>query len=86
VGVSCYSSKDLWAWKNEGVVLRGEEKNVTHDLHKSNVLERPKVIYNDRTAKYVMWMHIDDTKGVFVRPGEPRFSQPSRILGVWQVG
>ncbi|CAM0871693.1 unnamed protein product [Alopecurus aequalis] len=61
VGVSCYSSKDLWAWKNEGVVLRGEEKNVTHDLHKSNVLERPKVIYNDRTAKYVMWMHIDDT-------------------------
>ncbi|KAL6649415.1 hypothetical protein ACP70R_013639 [Stipagrostis hirtigluma subsp. patula] len=60
VGVSCYSSKDLWAWTNEGVVLRGEEKNVTHDLHKSNVLERPKVIYNDRTGKYVMWMHIDD--------------------------
>ncbi|XP_037419876.1 uncharacterized protein LOC125552630 isoform X1 [Triticum urartu] len=60
VGVSCYSSKDLWAWKNEGVVLRGEKKNVTHDLHVSNVLERPKVIYNDRTGKYVMWMHIDD--------------------------
>jgi hypothetical protein len=35
------------------------EKNVTHDLHKSNVL--PKAIYNYRTAKYVMWMHIDDT-------------------------
>uniref|UniRef100_A0A0D3HTL1 Small ribosomal subunit protein eS1 n=1 Tax=Oryza barthii TaxID=65489 RepID=A0A0D3HTL1_9ORYZ len=61
VGVSCYSSKDLWTWRNEGVVLRGEKKNVTHDLHKSNVLERPKVIYNDRTGKYVMWMHIDDT-------------------------
>ncbi|ONL94742.1 Arabinanase/levansucrase/invertase [Zea mays] len=59
IGVSCYSSKDLWAWKNEGLVLRGE-KNGTHDLHKSNVLERPKVIYNDRTGKYVMWMHIDD--------------------------
>jgi hypothetical protein len=51
---------DLWAWKNEGVVLRGEENNVTHDLYKSNVLERPKVIYNDRTGKYVVWMHIDD--------------------------
>lgn len=61
VGVSCYSSKDLWTWRNEGVVLRGEKKNVTHDLHKSNVLERPKVIYNGRTGKYVMWMHIDDT-------------------------
>lgn len=61
IGVGCYSSKDLWKWKNEGIVLPAEEKNETHDLHKLNVLERPKVIYNDRTGKYVMWMHIDDT-------------------------
>ncbi|XP_051141271.1 uncharacterized protein LOC127258467 [Andrographis paniculata] len=60
IGVGCYSSKDLWAWKNEGIVLTAEEKNETHDLHKSNVLERPKVIYNDKTGKYVMWMHVDD--------------------------
>ncbi|KAG6398190.1 hypothetical protein SASPL_139645 [Salvia splendens] len=60
IGVGCYSSKDLWTWKNEGIVLPAEETDETHDLHKSNVLERPKVIYNDKTAKYVMWMHIDD--------------------------
>ncbi|XP_044500488.1 uncharacterized protein LOC123221642 [Mangifera indica] len=60
-GVSCYSSKDLWTWKNEGIVLAAEETNETHDLHISNVLERPKVIYNDNTGKYVMWMHIDDS-------------------------
>ncbi|XP_077233824.1 arabinanase/levansucrase/invertase isoform X2 [Tasmannia lanceolata] len=60
MGVSCYSSKDLWTWTHEGVVLPGEEENITHDLYKSNVLERPKVIYNDQTEKYVMWMHIDD--------------------------
>lgn len=60
IGVSCYSSKDLWSWTHEGIVLRGEPTNVTHDLHKSKVLERPKVIYNDRTEKYIMWMHIDD--------------------------
>ncbi|KAH9315129.1 hypothetical protein KI387_023756, partial [Taxus chinensis] len=59
IGVSCYSSKNLWAWKNEGIVLPGEKNNKTHDLHVSNVLERPKVIYNDRTRQYVMWMHID---------------------------
>ncbi|PHT50405.1 hypothetical protein CQW23_10152, partial [Capsicum baccatum] len=61
IGVSCYSSKDLWTWKNEGIVLAAEEKNEIHDLYKSNVLERPKVIYNDKTSKYVMWMHIDDS-------------------------
>ncbi|TVU36305.1 hypothetical protein EJB05_18235 [Eragrostis curvula] len=60
IGVSCYSSKDLWSWTHEGIVLPGEPRNVTHDLHKSKVLERPKVIYNDRTGKYVMWMHVDD--------------------------
>ncbi|KAL5706772.1 hypothetical protein ACHQM5_024895 [Ranunculus cassubicifolius] len=60
IGVSCYSSKDLWTWKNEGIVLAGDETNITHDLYKLNVLERPKVIYNDKTRKYVMWMHIDD--------------------------
>ncbi|XP_031387756.1 uncharacterized protein LOC116200926 isoform X2 [Punica granatum] len=60
IGVGCYSSKDLWTWKNEGIVLAAEELNATHDLHKSNVLERPKVVHNEKTGKYVMWMHIDD--------------------------
>ncbi|KAJ1697458.1 hypothetical protein LUZ63_005970 [Rhynchospora breviuscula] len=60
IGVSCYSSKNLWSWKYEGIVLRGEQQNVTHDLYKTNVLERPKVIYNSKTNQYVMWMHIDD--------------------------
>uniref|UniRef100_A0A0A0LJS1 Uncharacterized protein n=1 Tax=Cucumis sativus TaxID=3659 RepID=A0A0A0LJS1_CUCSA len=60
IGIGCYSSKDLWSWKNEGIVLAAEETDETHDLHKSNVLERPKVIYNSRTGKYVMWMHIDN--------------------------
>ncbi|KAI3785137.1 hypothetical protein L1987_44250 [Smallanthus sonchifolius] len=60
MGVGCYSSKDLWTWKNEGIVLAAEETDETHDLHKFNVLERPKVIYNKNTNKYVMWMHIDD--------------------------
>lgn len=60
IGVGCYSSKDLWTWKNEGVVLAADENNMTHDLHRSKVLERPKVVYNEKTGKYVMWMHIDD--------------------------
>eukprot|EP00249_Psilotum_nudum_P001970 c14755_g1_i1 orf=333-1751(+) len=60
IGVSCYSSKDLWTWKNEGIVLAAEKMNKTHDLYVANVLERPKVIYNDRTHQYIMWMHIDD--------------------------
>ena len=58
-GVSCYSSKDLLNWKFEGIVLPAVKDDDAHDLHPSKVLERPKVIYNKRTGKFVMWMHID---------------------------
>ncbi|KAG6383053.1 hypothetical protein SASPL_128806 [Salvia splendens] len=50
IGVACSSSKDLWAWKFEGIVLAPHPSDPTHDLHKSKVLERPKVIYNEKKA------------------------------------
>lgn len=58
-GVSCYSSQNLVDWKFEGVVLPSEQNDTTSELHYSNVLERPKVIYNDKTKKFVMWLHVD---------------------------
>lgn len=58
-GVSCYSSKDLLNWKFEGIVLPAEKNDSTSDLHPSKVVERPKVIYNAKTGKFVMWVHID---------------------------
>lgn len=57
-GVSCYSSKDLRNWKFEGLVLKAHE-DPAHDLHASKVLERPKVVYNARTGKFVMWAHVE---------------------------
>lgn len=57
-GISCYSSKDLRNWKFEGVVLPAEE-DPSSDLHKSKVLERPKVVYNPKTGKFVMWAHVE---------------------------
>lgn len=57
-GVSCYSSKNLRDWKFEGLVLKANE-DPGHDLHESKVLERPKVVYNARTGKFVMWAHVE---------------------------
>ena len=57
-GVSCYSSDDLRNWKFEGVVLKAED-NPDSDLHPSKVLERPKVVYNPKTGKFVMWAHVE---------------------------
>ena len=56
VGVRVYSSKDLYNWKNEGVALK-VTKDPSSKLVEGSVIERPKVIYNDKTKKYVMWFH-----------------------------
>ncbi|MBP8776873.1 MAG: family 43 glycosylhydrolase [Bacteroidaceae bacterium] len=58
-GISCYSSKDLLNWKYEGLVLKAIPNLPYHDLHPSQVLERPKVIYNKKTKKFVMWAHVE---------------------------
>lgn len=56
VGVHVYSSKDLYNWKDEGIALKMlNDKNSI--LQKGCVLERPKVIYNKKTRKFVMWFH-----------------------------
>lgn len=58
-GVSCYSSTDLINWKFENIVLPATPNDIHSDLHPSQVIERPKVIYNDKTNKFVMWLHIE---------------------------
>ena len=58
-GVSCYSSKDLMNWKNEGLVLSVDYENPESDIAYGCVLERPKVIYNALTDKFVMWFHLE---------------------------
>jgi hypothetical protein len=55
-GVSCYSSKDLLNWKNEGLALR-VINDTSSLLLPGCVIERPKVIYNEKTGKFVMWFH-----------------------------
>ncbi len=51
--VSCYRSADLVHWELRNHVLRSSS---AAGLNPANV-ERPKVIYNASTKKYVMWMH-----------------------------
>ena len=68
-GVSVYSSRDLVVWKNEGVALAAEPRNPDHDLSPENVIERPKVIYNARTKKFVMWFHQDSPNYQAARSG-----------------
>ncbi len=55
-GVGCYSSKDLLNWKNEGLALKVINDTLSL-LQPGCVIERPKVIFNKKTGKFVMWFH-----------------------------
>lgn len=55
VFVSCYRSKDLMNWEFRGNLLTRDSHA---ELDKANI-ERPKVVYNQKTGKYVMWMHYE---------------------------
>lgn len=70
--VSCYVSDDLESWQFCNHILTVDSKIKPHyvqtDLalelsgRKAGIgvgcnIERPKVIYNEKTGKYVMWMH-----------------------------
>ena len=49
--VRVYSSTDLYTWTNHGAVINHV------DVFPDSILERPKVIYNEATDKFVMWWH-----------------------------
>jgi beta-galactosidase len=57
-GVTVYSSKDLYNWKYEGVAL-ATSPDPQSDIATGCLMERPKVIYNKKTKKYVMWFHLE---------------------------
>lgn len=53
LAVSVYRSRDLrtWEFRNDALKMTSDP-----DLRPANI-ERPKVVYNATTKKYVMWMH-----------------------------
>ncbi len=53
--VSCYRSKDLINWEFRGDLLTRQSHQ---ELDRANI-ERPKIIYNEKTKKFVMWMHYE---------------------------
>jgi len=58
VGVHCYSSTDLYHWTDRGIALAVSE-DPESEIVQGAVIERPKVIHNEKTGKFVMWFHLE---------------------------
>lgn len=58
VGVHVYSSRDLYNWTDEGIALAVSD-DPQSPIRRGCILERPKVIFNAHTKKFVMWFHLE---------------------------
>ncbi|HEX9048106.1 MAG TPA: glycoside hydrolase family 43 protein [Verrucomicrobiae bacterium] len=76
-GFSCYASTNLVDWKFEGLALAPVPDNPASDLHCEKVMERPKVIYNAKTKKFVLWFHQDEPDYSAARSGVAVSETPS---------
>jgi hypothetical protein len=55
--VNIYASKDLVTWQFRNAIIT---RQTSTDLAAADrIIERPKIVYNDATQQYVMWLHWD---------------------------
>ena len=57
-GVRCYRSKDLYNWEDLGLIIPPNTEDETSSLHPSACMDRPHIIYNKKTKKFVCWLKI----------------------------
>lgn len=79
VGVEVYSSTDLKSWTDEGVALAVSEE-AGHDIERGCIMERPKVVYNAKTKKFVMLFHLE-LKGRGYEAARVAFAQSDSPVG-----
>ncbi len=64
-GVRMYESTDLYNWKDLGLIIPPEVDNPESSIHPESMMDRPHIIYNKFTKKYVCWlkiMHLDGSQ------------------------
>lgn len=55
-GIRCYSSRDLYTWKDEGLIISPEPDHSESWLHPSRQMDRPHILRVPNTGKYVCWL------------------------------
>jgi hypothetical protein len=79
VGVHVYSSRNLTDWHDEGIALAVKDDPMS-DIVRDSVIERPKVIYNEKTGKFVMWFHLE-LKGLGYKAARAAVAVADKVTG-----
>lgn len=57
-GIRCYRSTDLYNWEDMGLIIPPEPDDPDSPLHPSAMMDRPHILYNKQTGKFVCWLKI----------------------------
>ncbi|RPE77807.1 MULTISPECIES: family 43 glycosylhydrolase [unclassified Frondihabitans] len=57
-GVRAYSSTDLYNWEDRGLIIPPVEDDPESPLHPTQGMDRPHIIFNELTQKYVCWIKV----------------------------
>lgn len=62
-GIRCYASNDLYNWEDKGLIIEPDLTDENSPLHPTAMIDRPHIIYNRYTGKYVCWLKIMNKDG-----------------------
>lgn len=84
-GVRCYSSQDLYNWKDEGTILLPLPEDSSSPLYPNRVMDRPHILYNQKTRKFVMWVKFSGNETALWEGQYMGVAVADSILGPFQL-
>ena len=81
-GVRLYTSSDLMNWDDEGLIIPPQPDDLQSPLHPTYCMDRPHILYCEKTGKYVAWLKImaDEVSQFMSVLEADRFEGPYRFV------
>lgn len=86
-GVRCYSSVDLYNWEDRGLLIPPEPEDETSSLHPNRCMDRPHILYNAKTKKFVCWLKMqnpDQTQSMTVLTADNLLGPYTKVRENWK--
>lgn len=78
-GIRVYASKDLCNWEDLGLIIEPDTDDEKSSLYPTKKLDRPHIIKNEKTGKYVCWIKLSGAEACFVVLSADALTGPYRI-------
>ncbi|WP_319232001.1 family 43 glycosylhydrolase [Draconibacterium orientale] len=65
-GIRCYTSNDFYNWEDQGLIIKPDTVDPYSPLNPSQGIDRPHIIFNEHTQKYVCWIKLLSDAGQFM--------------------